>query len=245
MQPMRKGALVLRQSDCAQDVSAIKALRATCFERPDGVDEDAFDGCCSHVLIEREDTGALLGGFRYRVLPAARLGESYAAQFYDLSRLYDFGFPCLELGRFCIAPEAQSESDVLRLAWAALTREVDRRDVRLLYGCSSYRGLDAGLYQQSFRMLRDRHVAREAVRPLPRAGDVIDFESLDRGEIDGRAALAQTPSLLRTYLGMGGWVSDHAVRDHELQTIHVFTGVEIDAIPENRKAALRALADAG
>ena len=49
------------------------------------------------------------------------------------------------------------------------------------------------------------------------------------------------PPLLRTYLLMGGWVSDHAVYDRDLNTMHVFTGLEIGAIPESRKRALRAL----
>ena len=50
------------------------------------------------------------------------------------------------------------------------------------------------------------------------------------------------PPLLRTYLMMGGWVSDHAVMDRQLGTMHVFTGVEIKAIPPARARALRALA---
>ena len=40
---------------------------------------------------------------------------------------------------------------------------------------------------------------------------------------------------------MGGWVSDHAVVDRQMGTLHVFTGLEIGAIPESRKRLLRAL----
>ena len=50
------------------------------------------------------------------------------------------------------------------------------------------------------------------------------------------------PPLLRTYLSMGGWVSDHAVVDRQMNTLHVFTGVEISAIPPARKRLLRAVA---
>ena len=49
------------------------------------------------------------------------------------------------------------------------------------------------------------------------------------------------PPLLRTYLAMGGWVSDHAVVDRAMNTLHVFTGLEIAAIPEARKKLLRAI----
>ena len=34
------------------------------------------------------------------------------------------------------------------------------------------------------------------------------------------------PPLLRAYLLMG-WVSDHAVIDNKLNTLHVFTGLEV------------------
>jgi hypothetical protein len=41
---------------------------------------------------------------------------------------------------------------------------------------------------------------------------------------------------------MGGWVSDHAVVDADLDTLHVFTGLEIRAVPPGRARLLRALA---
>ncbi len=59
---------------------------------------------------------------------------------------------------------------------------------------------------------------------------------------DARSGLAALPPLLRTYLGMGGWVSDHAVIDRDLDTLHVFTAVEIAKIPPARARALRAIA---
>ena len=59
---------------------------------------------------------------------------------------------------------------------------------------------------------------------------------------DARAALRLIPPLLRTYLSMGGWVSDHAVIDRQMNTLHVFTGVETAAIPAARARALRAIA---
>ena len=57
---------------------------------------------------------------------------------------------------------------------------------------------------------------------------------------DPRAAMAAMPPLLRSYLAMGGWVSDHAVVDDHLDTLHVFTGLEIRAIPPARARLLRA-----
>jgi putative hemolysin len=56
---------------------------------------------------------------------------------------------------------------------------------------------------------------------------------------DLKQALRKMPPLLRSYLAMGGWVSDHAVIDSELNTLHVFTGVEIDRVPAGRARLLR------
>ena len=59
---------------------------------------------------------------------------------------------------------------------------------------------------------------------------------------DLKVAMKAMPPLLRTYLMMGGWVSDHAVVDRDLNTLHVFTGLEITAISPARKKLLRAVA---
>ncbi len=54
--------------------------------------------------------------------------------------------------------------------------------------------------------------------------------------------MLKMPPLLRSYQLMGGWVSDHAVVDTDLDTLHVFTGLEVRAIPESRARALRLVA---
>ena len=59
-----------------------------------------------------------------------------------------------------------------------------------------------------------------------------------------KLALGRMPPLLRSYLSMGGWVSDHAVVDRSLNTLHVFTGLEVSAIPPARVRSLREMASA-
>ena len=79
--------------------------------------------------------------------------------------------------------------------------------------------------------------------PRVKAPQVFRFaQALAARQPDARRALLTMPPLLRTYLLMGGWISDHAVIDRQMDTLHVFTGVEIAAIPPARARALRALA---
>ena len=178
----------------------------------------------------------------YRLLPltdAAQIAQSYAAQFYDLTRLADFAGPMLELGRFCLTPDHR-DPDILRLAWGVLTRLVDEQGVALLFGCSSFDGADPAAHRAGLALLRD-HLAPDQWRPEPRPA-AYPYASLITATPDLRAGLLALPPLLRTYLAMGGWVSDHAVQDHDLDTLHVFTAVEIARIPPARARALRAIA---
>ncbi len=144
----------------------------------------------------------------------------------------------LELGRFCIYPDVQ-DADILRIAWGALARIVDDTGTAMLFGCSSFMGTNADAYPDALALLRARHLAPAQWRPRVRAPRTVP---LIPGIIDGLRALRQMPPLLRTYLAMGGWVSDHAVIDPTMDTLHVFTGLDIAAIPPARARALRAVA---
>lgn len=240
----RTGRYRARQAQTAADIRTAQRLRHRAFrDGAEGLDADAFDAICTHVLVEDETDGALVCCFR--VLPLADGGQierSYSAQFYELSALRDFAAPMAEMGRFCIHPEAR-DPDILRVAWAAMTRLVDDTGVEMLFGCSSFRGTDANAYSDVFAMLKERHLAPRRWWPRVKAPSVFHFaQMLRRRKPDAKRAMLRMPPLLRTYLLMGGWVSDHAVVDPHMNTLHVFTGLEIAAIPPTRKRLLRAAA---
>lgn len=170
------------------------------------------------------------------------IGRSYSAQFYELSALAEFDGPIVEMGRFCIHPDAR-DPDILRAAWAAMTRYVDENGVELLFGCSSFKGTDSDAYLDAFAMLKEKHLAPRRWLPRVKAPSVFNFaQKLRWFKPDAKQAMMAMPPLLRTYLVMGGWVSDHAVVDRQMNTLHVFTGLEINAIPPARKRLLRAVA---
>ncbi|MEO0359071.1 MAG: GNAT family N-acyltransferase [Pseudomonadota bacterium] len=229
----------LAQSD--QDMQAVLALRSQCF-RAGGDDHDALDTACDHVMVIRQADGQLVCTFRMLPLSDGReIGRSYAALHYELNGLQTYPGKMVELGRFCSAPDV-TDPDILRMAWGRLTRYVDDNCIELLFGCSSFHGTQADAYLDTFAMLHDRHMAPKRWRPRVKAPRVFRFAELIRGTLDRKSAMRAMPPMLKTYLGMGGWVSDHAVVDHDLNTLHVFTGVEIAAIPPARAKALRAVA---
>ncbi len=238
---LSKGRYVARLASNDADIAAAQALRTLCFRTQD-LDKDDFDPNCAHVLVEDSRTGALVCCFRMLVLDGgSHVHSSYSAQFYDLAGLNDFEGRMVEMGRFCIH-QAYNDADILRIAWGAMTAFVDQNDIQMLFGCSSFAGTETEDYLDAFAMLKHRHLAPKRWLPRVKAPNVFRFAARLRRKPDAKKAMLRMPPLLRTYLMMGGWVSDHAVVDTHLNTLHVFTGLEIGAIPASRKRLLRAVA---
>lgn len=244
-----KGRYTVRFAETRADIEAAQRLRYLAFvagtgaaERLDGLEADNFDGLCRHVLIEERKTGRLVCTYRFLDLNGgAEITRSYSAQFYGLEGLAEYEGRMLEMGRFCIHPECH-DPDILRIAWGAMTRYVDEQDVELLFGCSSFHGADWALHADALAMLKHRHLGPKRFLPKVKAPNVFKYAARLRRKPDAKRAAKAMPPLLKTYLMMGGWVSDHAVVDRDLNTIHVFTGVEIKAIPPARKKLLRSVA---
>lgn len=221
------------------DMGMVQALRGRVF-RGSGPDFDRFDPHCQHMMIFDCQNGQLACVFRIQPFAnGAAIKQSYSAQFYELSGLQDYPGKLVEMGRFCIDP-AYNDPDILRVAWGEMTRHVDENDVQMLFGCSSFHGVKADTYMDAFALLKERHLAPKRWLPRVKAPDVFTFaRNLARIKPNLKNARKKMPPLLQAYLMMGAWVSDHAVVDNDLNTLHVFTGLEIGAIPAARKRLLR------
>ncbi|MEM0988352.1 MAG: GNAT family N-acyltransferase [Pseudomonadota bacterium] len=242
------GRLKARLADTDEDVRACQRLRHSCFfegrgvENADdsGLDADEFDVHCRHMMVEDSRTGTLVCCFRIMPLNnGSEISRSYSAKYYNLDALEDYPGKMVEMGRFCVHPEWKDPA-IIRVAWAGMTKFVDDEGVQMLFGCSSFYGVDADEYMDAFALLKERHLAPSRWLPTVKAPRVFEFAArLGLKRPDMKLALSRMPPLLRTYLIMGGWVSDHAVIDNELNTLHVFTGVEIARVPKARARLLR------
>tara|TARA_Y100001954_G_scaffold229588_1_gene275824 strand:+ start:1453 stop:2187 length:735 start_codon:yes stop_codon:yes gene_type:complete len=233
-----------RFASTQREVLAAQALRYQCFNLLNKVelDVDDFDTICQHVLIENLETNKLI--CCYRILNfenGKNISSSYSAQFYDLKSIESYSKPMIEVGRFCIDPEVNDPSVVLT-AWAALAQIVAQNRTELLFGCSSFEGIDKRKYVDSFALLRERYIAPVHWRPRIKSAKVFCYSKDLKCKVDKKKALINMPPLLKTYLSMGAWVSDHAVVDLNMKTLHLFTGMEISKIPKSRKQFLLNLA---
>lgn len=241
----RAGRYNARLATTSADVRGCQQLRYLAFIQERGLggagalDQDEFDLRCRHVMVEETRTGKLVCCFRMLPLSGAEISQSYSAQYYELSRLESYPGRMVEMGRFCIHP-AYRDPNILRTAWAAMSQFVEDEGVELLFGCSSFHGTDAAAYMDAFVLLKEGHLAPRRWLPRVKAPDVFRFaRKLKQMRADKKLAFRCMPPLLRSYLVMGGWVSDHAVIDRELNTLHVFTGVEVKRVPTTRAQLIR------
>ncbi len=240
---MMLGSLQVGLAQTPEDFRAVQSLRSARFRGSDMLsDMDRFDPLCLHLLLRSAGTGCVIATARTRLLRGtAELQASYTAQFYDLSPLSAAMQPCLEIGRICIDRAHVQDPDTMRAILAGISRLALDSGAQMLLGCASFPGADAARHKSALAYLSARHIGPEGQGPARRAErDCVALAPQMVG--DHAQGLRGVPKLLRLYLSLGGWVSDHAVLDHDLDTVHVFAAVEIARIPARRKRALQALA---
>lgn len=251
MNPFSRGGYMARLAASEKDLEAAQRLRHLAFianrngaavegPRAVGLDADHLDPYCDHMLVFERKSARLVCCFRLLPLGSgAEIDRTYSAQYYDLEALRAYPSPMVEMGRFCIHPDLR-DPDILRIAWGAMTDYVDEKGVEMLFGCSSFEGVEGDAYMDAFALLKAKHLAPNRWLPRVKAPKIFPFaKRLRVKRPDMKLALGKMPPLLRTYLMMGGWVSDHAVVDNDLGTLHVFTGLEVSRVPKARARLLR------
>ncbi|MGY4387968.1 GNAT family N-acetyltransferase [Streptomyces virginiae] len=173
-----------------------------------GLDADAFDAYCDHLLVVDEETEQVVG--TYRLLPperAAVAGRLYSEGEFDLSALAPIRPDLVEVGRSCVHPDHRNGA-VIALIWAGLAHYMDRTGHNWLAGCCSIPLTDGGVLAAATRETAlTRSLAPEEYRVtphLPWSPEGITFP--DRMEL---------PPLLRGYLRLGAWVCGEPALDAE------------------------------
>ena len=222
------------------DIKEAQAFRYKAFGlvNESGLDKDEYDQKFNHIVIRDRQHRKVVGYFRYTFYASgSRVQAGYSAAHYDLRTLERFDKPALEVGRVCTDP-FYNDPDILRLVWAYLAQFVEKRNIGFVFGCTSFEGTDYVKYIDCFTVLRERYLGPKNLLPSTKSPYVLKFAKKIRSDVNLKIAMMKMPPLLRAYLLMGGWVSDHAVIDYKLNTLHVFTGLEVSKIPPAKKRFL-------
>lgn len=229
------GKYRLRFARTEADLEAVQRLRYRVFNvelgeglleaHMSGLDADAFDAQCQHLVVSLTTTGEVVGTYRMQTAPSAYAGLGwYSAGEFDLSELpADFLEQSVELGRACIDVEHRDRS-VLFLLFRGLVAFLEHHSARRFFGCSSLTGTDpkdgAALYRRLYAEGRVHQGAR--VHELPR-------HQCPVVELAGDEREVPIPKLFGIYLRYGATILGPPAIDHEFGTIDFLTVVENSA----------------
>ncbi len=237
-----RGRYRAREARDGADLRRCQGLRHLAFREARGLpalpgrrDADAFDARCRHVMVEDLGDGAdgrLVACFRHGLLAGEAVLRGYTARSYDLRPLASHPAPMIEMGRFCVDP-GRRDPAILCTALAALLRLARAQGAGLIFGCASFEGARPETHAAALAALAARHLAPPDWRPRRRAAETVALAAMAPAARCPAepAAERRLPPLLRAYLSMGGRVSDHAVIDRELDTLHVFIAVDLARLP--------------
>lgn len=227
----------LRLAVTDEDLRAAQRLRYDVFVRELGGDgplvdhqnrfeRDRFDPIYDHLVLidDRRDPDKLdhvVGVYRLMTDEmAAAHGQFYTEDEYDLSVLKTSDQHLLELGRSCVHADYRSGYALHKL-WTGLADYVLERDIDILFGVASLHGTNVQKFAQSLSHLHHAHLAPPELRVRTVEGAYQTMGLIPADQIDRVAAMRAVPSLIKSYLRLGGFVGDGAFVDHRFNTIDV------------------------
>lgn len=185
-----------------------------------GLDVDAFDEYCDHLIIREERTGAVVG--TYRMLPpdrAAAAGGLYADTEFDLTGLHQLRGGLVETGRSCVHPDHRSGA-VINLMWAGIARYMHLHGHRWLGGCASVPLADGGATAAGvWDLARRKHLVPPAWRVRPR--NPLAMSGPVPAKVD-------VPPLLKGYLRLGAWIGGEPAHDPDFDCADFYVLLSLD-----------------
>ena len=194
----------------------------------DGLDEDKHDLTSDHCLIfDKKNNDKLVLVFRSRTFSNMEdILYSYPAQYYDLTKLSALRVRPMEIGRLCVDPHT-SDPFLLLVAFKYLRSIVSSRQVDFIFGCTSFAGADNPQHLAALNSLEKNQIASSSFPIKKKSSKIMEIKKNFIESQESKNANNFLPPLLRFYLSLGGRVSDHAVIDKDLDTLHVFTYVNL------------------
>lgn len=212
--------LVVGLAQSPDEIELIQRLRYNVFsveygavlgDSQEGIDRDAFDPWCEHLMVKELGTDHIVG--TYRILTphqARRAGGYYSESEFDLSGLGAVRHQLVEFGRACIH-EDYRQGSALMMLWSGLAEILKQGRYEHVFGCASVSLRDDGnTAARVWRQVRDDVglTGQPNVTPLNR----YPFELLD-SELP-----AEVPALLKGYLKLGARVCGEPAWDPDFNT---------------------------
>lgn len=209
----------------------------TLVDHERGLEADRFDPFFDHLILTCDSRpGEVVGVYRLlRDDQAAKAGQFYSEDEYDLSVLKSSGRRLMELGRSCLDPEFRGGTAMYHL-WNSLARYVSDHKIEILFGVASLHGTDSENLAQPLSLLHHRHLAPMPLRVRAQSRHFQRMDIIAEDQLDRRAAMLQVPALIKAYLRLGGFVGEGAFVDHVFNTTDVCLIMDTNRLKEKQKS---------
>lgn len=201
-----------------------------------GRERDRFDAVAEQLLLidEARPEGARIVGL-YRLIDdagAARMGQFYTEDEFDLAPLRRSGHRLLELGRSCLHRDYRGGTAMFRL-WQGLAAHVAERGIELLFGTASFTGASPDAHADPLALLGAEHLAAPGLRVVSRQPGHDRLPEVMAG--DRAAAMRRMPPLIKAYLRLGGKIGQGVFVDQAFNTTDVCMILETGAMTDAQK----------
>ncbi len=189
-------------------------------------EQDRFDPYCDHMILvdaacDPASQNHVVGVYRLMTEEAAQeVGQFYSEDEYDLTALKTSGRRLLELGRSCVAKDHRG-GQALGLLWDGLADYVISHEIEVMFGVASFHGTDVKDFSAPLSHLYYNHLAPTDLRVRAHEDVYQRMDLLPDKGLDRVAAMRDVPSLMKSYLRLGGFVGDGAFIDHSFNTTDV------------------------
>lgn len=226
VRPAAPSRYTVRFSETPQDLDLVLRLRFDVFnlELGEGLDSsylterdrDEFDAFCSHLIVQENTTGEVVGTYRMQTFETAQSGNGfYSADEFDLNTVpADVLSNSVEIGRACIHKKHRN-GRVLFLLWKGLAQYLIATGKRYLFGCCSLTSQDPQQGRQLMTTLQAGGYLQPHLCVLPQPEFICyrdDWPHQDAVEI-------KIPQLFQLYLDMGAKVCGPPAIDRRFKTI--------------------------
>jgi len=185
-----------------------------------GLDQDAHDGHCDHLLVVDTERDCLVGTYRLLSFDRVPSFGFYSETEFDLTNVKRSGLRLLELGRSCVALEYR-DGRVIPLLFRGIAEYLRRTNADALMGCASIHGTDLPELATIREMLSQRFLSDPSLRVYPRRG--FDIPPLPRrAPVDETSTFRSLPPLFRGYLRLGAKVCGPPAYDRQFGTTDYF-----------------------
>jgi putative hemolysin len=185
---------------------------------------DEFDNSFDHLILQDKSLpkgNDVVGSYRLLRSDVAKDAIGfYSAREFDLGKIISSGRKSVELGRSCVDVRYRNGM-AMHLLWKGVADYVRSHGIEVLFGVASFQKTDPNTISHALSFLHHGYLSPEDLRVSAYGATAIPLDILAAKDVDKRRAVMQTPSLIKSYLRLGGTVGYGAFIDHAFKTIDV------------------------